>query len=59
MTKSIPDGKIVGGNPAAIIGEVQNFEKNILKFNVRTKGYSYEEKRKILLSLDDNKFLKK
>jgi len=59
VTKSVPNGKIVGGNPARIIGDLNAFEKSILPFNLNTKGKSYNEKREILLSLDSEKFIKK
>ena len=59
VTKSVPDNSIVGGNPARIIGDVNAFEQNMLKFNTNIKGVSYEEKKKYLLSLSEDKFIKK
>ncbi len=57
VTKSIPSGWIVAGNPARKIGEIQEFKQRMMKFNLGTKGLSYNEKKDFLLSLDDTKFI--
>ena len=59
VTKSIKDGRIVGGNPAVIIGRVDDFDTKVIGFNVNSKGFSYRKKKKFLLSLDDDRFIKK
>src|SRR5690554_1294327 len=59
VTKSIPDGKIAAGNPARIVGETKDFVEKIKHYDVGSKGMSYEEKKKYLLSLDEDKFIKK
>jgi acetyltransferase-like isoleucine patch superfamily enzyme len=59
VTKSIPKGFIVGGNPAKIIGKVEEYEKKILPYNVNTEKLPVEDKRNFLLSLNDLKFQKK
>ncbi|GHT14732.1 hypothetical protein FACS189415_4350 [Bacteroidia bacterium] len=59
VTKSVPSGVIVGGNPARIIGKVEDYEKKVLPYNVDSKRLSSDEKKKFLLSLDDVHFLKK
>ena len=59
VTKSVTDGKIVAGNPARVIGEVNSLLENLLKLNAGTKGMSYDEKKAFLLSLSDDKFIKK
>lgn len=59
VTKSVPSGKIIGGNPAKIIGDVMEFKERMMKFNVRTKDMNYNEKREFLLNTPDNKFVKK
>jgi acetyltransferase-like isoleucine patch superfamily enzyme len=33
VTKSIPSGVIVGGNPAKIIGRIEDYEKKIIEYN--------------------------
>lgn len=57
ITKSIPDGKIVVGNPGRIIGDTEKFLEKIEQFDVGTKDMSYEEKKKYLLSLSEDKFI--
>lgn len=59
VTKSIPDNSIVGGNPARIIGDIDSFEQKMKKFNVESKGMSNIEKKEYLLSLDEEKFIRK
>ncbi|MDH6354385.1 serine acetyltransferase [Dysgonomonas sp. PH5-45] len=59
MTKSIPDGKIVAGNPAKIVGETIDFVNKIRNISVSTKTMNYSEKKTFLLSLNDDKFIKK
>lgn len=59
VTKSIPDGKIAAGNPVRIVGETQDFVKKIKKYDVGSKGLNYDEKKKYLLSLSEERFLKK
>lgn len=59
VTKSIPDGKIAAGNPARIIGETKDFVEKIKRYDVGSKGMNYEEKKKYLLSLPDERFVKK
>lgn len=59
VTKSIPPGSIAGGNPAKIIGNIDDFEKRMQPFDLQTKGYSPNTKKEFLLSLPDDKFIKK
>lgn len=59
VTKSVPDNSIVGGNPARIIGSLDDFEQKMLSYNVNSKGMAYKEKKKYLLSLSEDKFIKK
>jgi acetyltransferase-like isoleucine patch superfamily enzyme len=59
VTKSISANSIVGGNPARIIGDVNAFLEKIKRYNIDSKGMKYEEKQKYLLSLPDEKFIKK
>lgn len=59
VTKSVEEGMIVGGNPARVIGKTKDFiEKNII-FNLSTKNMGKEEKKAYLLSLPNDKFIKK
>lgn len=60
VTKSVPDGCMVAGNPARIIGHTEDFYKKVKeKYDVGTKQMTNEEKKKVLLSLPDEKFIKK
>jgi acetyltransferase-like isoleucine patch superfamily enzyme len=59
VTKSVPNGSIVAGNPARIIGTLDDLEKRIVGYNLNSKNMSNVEKKKFLLSLNDEKFLKK
>lgn len=59
VTKSIPSGVVVAGNPAKFVCTIEDYEKNNLKYNTNSKGLNAEEKRKFLLNLDEEKFIKK
>lgn len=59
VTKSVPAHVVVGGNPAKIIGTVDDYIERNLKYNLHTKGLPAEEKRKVLESLDESKFIHK
>lgn len=59
VTKSVPDGMVVAGNPARIICSVDEFLERNVPYNMHTKGISEKEKKCRLLSSDEKKFLKK
>ena len=59
VTKSVPPGMVVGGNPARIICSVEQYIENNLKYNLNTKGLDSNKKKQVLLSLSDDMFLKK
>jgi acetyltransferase-like isoleucine patch superfamily enzyme len=59
VTKSIDDNMIVAGNPAKIIGEVSDYYKKISEFDVGSKRMTAELKKKYLLGLDENQFIRK
>lgn len=59
VTKSIPDNVVVAGNPAKIIGTIEDYEKRMLKANVGTKGMSSQRKKEYLCSCCGDKFLRK
>lgn len=59
VTKSVAPHTVVAGNPAQFICTTEEFyEKNKL-LNVATKGMSYIEKKKKLLGLPEDSFIKK
>lgn len=59
VTKSVAPKTVVGGNPAKVLCSVDDFYERNLRYNLSTKGMSSSEKRAYLLSLPDDKFLKK
>lgn len=60
VTKSIPDGFMVAGNPIKHIGYTDEWYKNLKeKWDLKTGRMNIEDKKKYLLSLDDDKFVKK
>ena len=59
VTKCVPDGVVIGGNPARILSTTEDYIKRMLPFNVHTKGKSLLAKNIILKQLDTVSFLKK
>jgi acetyltransferase-like isoleucine patch superfamily enzyme len=59
VTKSVPSGVVVGGNPAKIISTIDNYIKNNVAFNLNSKRMGNEEKRIFLQQVPEEKFLKK
>ncbi len=59
VTKSVPTGCIVAGNPAKIIGHTEDYILRNIKWNLKTKGFSSEKKRKFLLTQTEDKYVRK
>jgi len=59
VTKSIPSGSIVAGNPVRYIGETTDFLQKVRKYNCRTKFLGEKDKMKLLLRLSEKDFVKK
>lgn len=59
VTKSVAPHTVVGGNPARYICTTDEYYERNKQFDVSTKGMSRDEKKKFLLSLTDDKFIKK
>ena len=59
VTKSIPAGVVVAGNSAKYVCTVEEYIERNKKYNLGTKGLSFEEKKKVLLSTNEDKFIKK
>lgn len=59
VTKSIPGNVVVGGNPARYICSTDEYISHNMQYNTNSKGLSATEKKKLLLSLDEDKFVQK
>ena len=59
VTKSIPPGVVVGGNPARILSTIEEYIKHNEKFNINSKSLVFNKKKKLLLSLPPEKFISK
>lgn len=59
VTKSIAPHTCCGGNPARYICTTDEFLERNLKYNVNSKRLTKEEKKKFLLSLPEDKFIRK
>ena len=59
VTKSIPDNVVVGGNPAKILCSLATYLEHNIKYNLDSKGMDAEKKKKFLLSLPKEKFIRK
>lgn len=59
VTKSVAPHTVVGGNPARFICTTEEFYEKNKNLNIQTSGLSREQKKDLLLSLPDEKFVKK
>lgn len=59
VTKSIPDGCMVAGNPAKFIGYTEDFYRRVKQNNLKCKGMNAKQKKDYLLSLPDEAFIQK
>lgn len=59
VTKSVAPNTVVGGNPARYISTVEEYIARNEKYNINSKKLNAADKRALLLSLDDSKFMKK
>lgn len=59
VTKSVAPHSVVGGNPARFICTIQEYYEKNKTYNVRTKGLGSREKKRLLLSLPEEMFVKK
>lgn len=59
VTKSVPPHTVVGGNPARVICTTEEYYEKNKVFNVGTKGLNMREKRQVLMSASEDKFIKK
>ena len=59
VSKSIADGKVVAGNPARVICDTDEFFTKIESYDVSSNGMNYADKMAYLLSLSEDRFIKK
>jgi len=59
VTKSVAPHTVVGGNPAKYICTTEEYYERNKQFDLKTKELNYQDKKKLLLSLPDDKFVKK
>ena len=59
VTKSVPERMVVAGNPARIICSVDDYYQRNKPYVVSTYRLDAEEKKSVLLSLTEEKFIKK
>lgn len=59
VTKSVPDGCMVAGNPAKFIGRTEDFYQRVKKNDLHCKGMSEKQKKEYLLYLPEEKFIHK
>lgn len=57
VTKSVPSRMVVAGNPAKIICSIDDYYERNKKWDLHSKGKT--NKKEFLLSLSDDKFIKK
>lgn len=59
VTHSVPSGMVVGGNPAKVLCTVEEYINRNLKYNTESKHMGSDTKKSFLLSLPEEKFIKK
>ena len=57
VTKSVPSGSMVGGNPAKVLGNIEDYYERNKQYDLRSKNRP--NKKEFLLSLPDSAFIKK
>lgn len=59
VTKSVPSGVVVGGNPARVLSTIKDYVKRNETFNLNSKRMTKSEKRILLKSLPAERFIVK
>lgn len=59
VTRSVPAGVVVAGNPAKFVCTVEEYIERNKKYNLGTKNLSAQEKKKVLLSLSPDRLIVK
>lgn len=59
VTKSVAPHTVVGGNPARYICTTEEYYERNKQYNTNTKNLNNQQKKDLLLSLSEDKFIKK
>lgn len=59
VTKSVPSGMVVGGNPARILCTIEEYRQRNERYNLNTKSLAQDKKRELHESLPEEKFIVK
>ena len=59
VTKSVPPSELWGGVPAKFICTIDDYTNKNINNNLDSKGLNFDEKKQLLLSLNEEKFIKK
>lgn len=59
VTKSVKDNSIVAGNPARVIGNIEDLLEKLLPYNLNTSGLGNQEKKELLMSASNDVLIKK
>ena len=59
VTKSIPSGLVVGGNPAKVLCTIEEYIERNKKYNLNSKGMNLKDKKMLLSSVKESMLIKK
>lgn len=59
VTKSIPDGWMVAGNPCKHVGYTEEWYRKVKEMDLQSKKMNDDDKKRFLLSLPDDRFVQK
>ena len=59
VTKSIPEGVVVAGNPARIICTIDEYYERNKQYDIKSKRLSAVKKEQLLRSLPEDRFIRK
>lgn len=59
VTKSVPKGSVVAGNPARFVSKIDDFIENISKYDNGLHGSTVQKKKEKSLLMSEDEFMKK